>query len=142
MKLPNVRVGIVLVLLVALPAGARAQAVNSGGATVPSNAQKAVDPPAANPYAATEQQQERHLQLFRLGAKLWPIYCSHCHQPPNPEEQAPYQWDQIMMHMRTLENLPPQDEFAILEYLKTARPGIVPPLPPQRRAAGAAPSTQ
>ena len=33
-------------------------------------------------------------------------------------EKAPYEWDQIMMHMRTLGNLPPDDANAILEYLK------------------------
>lgn len=76
---------------------------------------------AANAYGATEAQHQKHIEMYKLGAKLWPIYCNHCHNAPNPEEEAPYQWDQIMMHMRTLENLPPQDEFAILEYLKTAR---------------------
>lgn len=87
---------------------------------------------AAGPHGATPEQQAHHLELFRLGAKLWPIYCNHCHNARNPAEFAPYQWDQILMHMRTLENLPPQDEFALLEYLKTARPGIVPPIAPER----------
>lgn len=69
----------------------------------------------------TSEQQKRHLKLFHEGQALWPIYCNHCHNARNPAEFAPYQWDQIIMHMRTLENLPPEDEFAILEYLKTAR---------------------
>jgi len=111
-----------MVLLLARPVGAQAQASYSGAPAAATSVQKAADPPqAVNPYGATEAQQKRHLELFHLGQKLWPVYCATCHQPPNPEEQAPYQWDQIMMHMRTLENLPPQDEFAILEYLKTAR---------------------
>ena len=67
------------------------------------------------------EQQKRHLELFHEGQALWPIYCNHCHNARNPAEFAPYQWDQIMMHMRTMENLPPGDEAAILEYLKTAR---------------------
>ncbi len=128
MKSINATAAIVLVLLFARPVGAQTQAAGTGTPAAGISVHKAPDPAKApdppkivNPYGATEEQQKKHLELFRLGQKLWPIYCSHCHQPPNPEEQAPYQWDQIMMHMRTLENLPPQDEFAILEYLKTAR---------------------
>ena len=43
------------------------------------------------------------------------------HNARNPAEFAAYQWDQIMMYMRSLENLPPEDEAVILEYMKTAR---------------------
>lgn len=122
MKSLNTTIAIIMVLLLARPVGAQAQAAYSGAPAAATSVQRAVDPPqAVNAYGATEAQKQRHLELFHLGQKLWPIYCSTCHQPPNPEEEAPYQWDQIMMHMRTLENLPPQDEFAILEYLKTAR---------------------
>jgi cytochrome c5 len=120
MKSLNAAATMILTLLLVGPACVHAQALDSGAAAA-SSAQKADPPRAVNGYGATEAQQKRHLELFRLGATLWPIYCNHCHQAPNPEEQAPYQWDQIMMHMRTLENLPPQDEKAILEYLKTAR---------------------
>ena len=76
---------------------------------------------AASLMGPTPEQQQRHLELFHEGQALWPIYCNHCHNARNPAEFAPYQWDQIMMHMRTMENLPPEDEAAILEYLKTAR---------------------
>ena len=76
---------------------------------------------AASLMAPTPEQQQRHLELFHEGQALWPIYCNHCHNARNPAEFAPYQWDQIMMHMRTMENLPPENEAAILEYLKTAR---------------------
>ena len=76
---------------------------------------------ASGPFGPTDEQQKRHLELFHEGQALWPIYCNHCHNARNPSEFAPYQWDQIMMHMRTMENLPPEDEAAILEYLKTAR---------------------
>jgi len=65
--------------------------------------------------------QQRHLELFRKGAKLWPVYCNHCHNARNPAEFAPYQWDQILMHMRTMDNMPPEDADAILEFMKTAR---------------------
>jgi hypothetical protein len=69
----------------------------------------------------TEEQRQHHLELFRKGSVLWPIYCNHCHEARNAAEFAPYQWDQIMMHMRTMENMPIEDANAILEYLKTAR---------------------
>lgn len=76
---------------------------------------------AATATGPTEQQQKRHLELFHKGQALWPVYCNHCHNARNPAEFAPYQWDQIIMHMRTMENLPREDQDAILEYLKTAR---------------------
>lgn len=59
-----------------------------------------------------------HKRLFREGAKLWPVYCNTCHNARPGSEKAPYEWDQIMMHMRTVGNLPPDDAKAILEYLK------------------------
>ena len=122
MKSLNVTAAMILALLLARPVGAQAQAVDSGTPAPASSVQKAADPPrAVNPYGATEAQQKRHLELFREGQALWPIYCNHCHNARNPAEFAPYQWDQIIMHMRTMENLPPEDEDAILEYLKTAR---------------------
>jgi mono/diheme cytochrome c family protein len=60
-----------------------------------------------------------HKRLFREGAQLWPVYCNTCHNARPGSEKAPYEWDQIMMHMRTIGNLPPDDAKAILEYLKT-----------------------
>ncbi len=66
-------------------------------------------------------QTAEHRQLVIKGAKLWPVYCNTCHNARPGSEKAPYEWNQIMMHMRTLGNLPPDDAKAILEYLKTAR---------------------
>jgi mono/diheme cytochrome c family protein len=60
-----------------------------------------------------------HKRLFREGAKLWPVYCNTCHNARPGSEKAPYEWDQIMMHMRTIANFPPDDAKAILEYLKS-----------------------
>jgi mono/diheme cytochrome c family protein len=60
-------------------------------------------------------------QLFREGAKLWPLYCNTCHNARPGSEKAPYEWDQIIMHMRMLGNVPPQDARAILEYLKAGK---------------------
>ncbi len=71
--------------------------------------------------AADEAAQAEHRQLVIKGAKLWPIYCNTCHNARPGSEKAPYEWNQIMMHMRTLGNLPPDDAKAILEYLKAAR---------------------
>jgi mono/diheme cytochrome c family protein len=59
-------------------------------------------------------------QLFREGAQLWPVYCAQCHNARPGSEFAPYQWDAIMMHMRTQANLPAKDARAILEYLKAS----------------------
>jgi mono/diheme cytochrome c family protein len=60
-----------------------------------------------------------HKRLFREGAQLWPVYCNTCHNARPGSEKAPYEWDHIMMHMRTIGNLPPEDTKAILEYLKS-----------------------
>ena len=58
-------------------------------------------------------------QLIVEGAKLWPIYCNQCHNARSPGEKAPHEWDQEIMHMRTLGNIPAKDARALLEYLKT-----------------------
>jgi hypothetical protein len=73
------------------------------------------DPIASAQDNPTPAEQRR---LFREGARLWPIYCNTCHNARPGSEKAPYEWDQIMMHMRTLGNIPPENAKAILEYLK------------------------
>src|SRR5262249_43806721 len=45
----------------------------------------------------SEAEQKR---LFREGARLWPVYCNTCHNARPGSEKAPYEWDQIIMHMR------------------------------------------
>jgi hypothetical protein len=77
--------------------------------------------PIVNPCRAAEESKAEKREKIRLGAKLWPIYCNQCHNARPGSEFAPYQWDQIMMHMRSLPNLPAQDARAILEYLKSGR---------------------
>jgi mono/diheme cytochrome c family protein len=67
--------------------------------------------------AETPAEQRR---MFREGARLWPVYCSQCHNARPGSEFAPYQWDAIMMHMRTQANLPAKDARAVLEYLKSS----------------------
>jgi mono/diheme cytochrome c family protein len=74
-----------------------------------------------NQARAVEETKAEKRELMREGAKLWPIYCSQCHNARPGSEFAPYQWDQIMMHMRALPNLPAQNARAILEYLKSGR---------------------
>jgi hypothetical protein len=68
--------------------------------------------------AQTMTKAERR-ELIKEGAKLWPIYCNQCHNARSPGEKAPHEWDQEIMHMRTLGNIPAQDARALLEYLKT-----------------------
>ena len=75
----------------------------------------------AQSLGPTAEQQQHHRELVHKGAMLWPVYCNHCHDARNPAEFAPYQWDQIMMHMRTMDNMPAEDADAILEFVKTAR---------------------
>jgi hypothetical protein len=57
-------------------------------------------------------------RMFRKGAQLWPVYCNTCHNARPGSEKAPYEWDQVIMHMRALGNIPPDDAQAILVYLK------------------------
>ncbi len=68
--------------------------------------------------AAQNMTQAEKIQMYLKGAKLWPIYCNHCHNARPPGEFAPYQWNMIMMHMRTQANLPADDAEAILMFLK------------------------
>ena len=50
--------------------------------------------------------------------RLWPVYCSKCHNARPGSEFAPYQWNAIIMHMRTQANLPAKDARAVLDYLR------------------------
>jgi len=71
------------------------------------------------PVAAQEQPNAtEQKRLFRKGAKLWPIYCNTCHNARPGSEKAPYEWNAIAMHMRTLGNIPADDYRALLTYLK------------------------
>ena len=71
---------------------------------------------AATALAAESEQQQR--EMFKVGAKLWPVYCAQCHNARPGSEFSPQQWDVIMMHMRTQANLPANDARAMTEYLK------------------------
>lgn len=70
--------------------------------------------------AALAQQESKaeKQQMFLEGARLWPVYCSQCHNARPGSEFSPEQWDIIMMHMRTQSNMPAKDARAIKEYLK------------------------
>ena len=75
---------------------------------------------AGHPVLAEEQlTPAEKKQLFREGAKLWPLYCNTCHNARPGSEKAPYEWDEIIMHMRMLGNVPPNDVRALLVYLKS-----------------------
>jgi len=73
------------------------------------------------PCRAEETSKAEQRRLFREGARLWPVYCAQCHNARPGSEFAPYQWNAIMMHMRTQANLPAKDARAVLEYLKASR---------------------
>jgi mono/diheme cytochrome c family protein len=57
-------------------------------------------------------------ELFREGSKLWPQTCGTCHKPQPGSDRSPAEWDIIMMHMRSVANLPTRQTEAILAYLK------------------------
>jgi mono/diheme cytochrome c family protein len=56
--------------------------------------------------------------LFRQGAELWPQVCGTCHNARPGGERSPAEWDTIMMHMRSVANLPAEDAQAIMVFLK------------------------
>jgi mono/diheme cytochrome c family protein len=70
------------------------------------------------PRGWTTETRAEQRRMFREGAQLWPVYCSQCHNARPGSEFAPYQWNAIMMHMRTQANLPAKDARAVLEYLR------------------------
>ena len=74
---------------------------------------------AGRAFAADSEQEQR--QMFKDGARLWPVYCAQCHNARPGSEFSPAQWDSIMMHMRTLPNLPAKDARAIAVYLKRSQ---------------------
>ncbi len=76
---------------------------------------------AAGQAFAGETDQHEKRALFKQGAKLWPVYCAQCHNARPGSEFSPDQWDAIMMHMRTVANIPARDSQALLEYLKGSR---------------------
>jgi mono/diheme cytochrome c family protein len=71
--------------------------------------------------AMAEESKPEKQKLFLDGARLWPVYCSQCHNARPGSEFSPAQWDAIMMHMRTQSNMPAKDARAIKEYLKGGR---------------------
>jgi mono/diheme cytochrome c family protein len=68
--------------------------------------------------SADEMSQSQRRKMYREGARLWPVYCSQCHQARPGSQFSPTQWNTIMMHMRTQSEMPAKDARAILEYLK------------------------
>lgn len=56
--------------------------------------------------------------LFRRGARLWPMYCSQCHQARPGSEYSPPHWDVVMAHMRARANLTGEQTRAIVQFLK------------------------
>jgi mono/diheme cytochrome c family protein len=68
--------------------------------------------------AARAQSEAENMRLFMDGARLWPVYCSQCHNARPGSEFSPQQWNTIMMHMRTKANMPAKDARAILQYLR------------------------
>jgi mono/diheme cytochrome c family protein len=67
---------------------------------------------------AEEAAEESEKALFRRGAELWPKVCANCHNPRPGSERSPAEWDTIIMHMRSIANLPEKDARAIQVFLK------------------------
>jgi mono/diheme cytochrome c family protein len=68
--------------------------------------------------AMAQENKTEKQKLFLDGARLWPVYCSQCHNARPGSQFSPAQWDAIIMHMRTQSNMPANDARAIEEYLK------------------------
>jgi mono/diheme cytochrome c family protein len=56
--------------------------------------------------------------LFRRGAEMWPQYCGDCHKARPGGERSAAEWDTIMLHMRTVANLPAENARAIHAFLR------------------------
>jgi hypothetical protein len=71
---------------------------------------------------AQEQQisKSERRELFRRGAKIWPMVCGGCHNDRPVSEFSPEQWTLIMRHMQTRSLLPASDSKAVLIYLQSA----------------------
>ena len=74
--------------------------------------------PSAARAGAEEPSKAEEKALFRRGAELWPTVCATCHNPRPGGERSPAEWDTIMMHMRSVANLPAGDAEAIKAFLK------------------------
>lgn len=72
---------------------------------------------AAEQPGMTQEKKE----LFRRGARLWPVYCNYCHKARPASEFSPPKWETIMLHMRVRANLPAEDARAIRAYLEAPR---------------------
>lgn len=70
------------------------------------------------PASAQTMTKDEKRRLILKGSKLWPVYCNQCHNARPPGEKAPYEWDQEIMHMRMLGNIPADNARALVEYLK------------------------
>ena len=75
----------------------------------------ATAPAVAPPPGTTASERQA---MFLRGARLWPVKCMQCHNARPGAQFSPAQWQQIIMHMRTLANLPPQDARAVAYYLE------------------------
>lgn len=70
-------------------------------------------------FAAEPMSKAERSKLILKGAKLWSVYCNECHNARPPGEKAPHEWDQEIMHMRMLGNIPADNARALVEYLKS-----------------------
>lgn len=73
----------------------------------------------AGSIASAEPPASDHKAQFRLGARLWPQTCGSCHKARPGGERSPAEWNTIMMHMRSVANLPAEDARAIREFLRS-----------------------
>ena len=68
--------------------------------------------------AAEEPSKSEQKAVFRRGAELWPQVCGTCHKARPGGERSPAEWDTIVMHMRSVGNIPEENAEAILAFLK------------------------
>jgi hypothetical protein len=68
--------------------------------------------------ADTAPQQTADSEAKTARASLWRTTCSRCHNLHPPDFYKDYEWDVVLHHMRVRAHLTPQEEKAILDFLK------------------------
>ena len=59
-------------------------------------------------------------KVAKDGSQLWSENCARCHNMRSPTSYSDAEWEVVMHHMRVRARLTPEEQKAILEFLKSA----------------------